>query len=55
VLAGFAPNLNKRLHVGHLKNLAKGGPAGFQFAVAKAFQGLEHGLLTLGLFPLHEV
>jgi arginyl-tRNA synthetase len=54
-LANYLLTLAKGLANVYAKQSIKGGPAGFQFAVAKAFQALEQGLLTLGLFPLHEV
>src|SRR5262249_47287085 len=47
--------LVKELGAAYAKQSIKGGPVGFQYAVARAYQALENGLVLLGLFPLHEV
>jgi arginyl-tRNA synthetase len=54
-LANFLLTLAKGLAKVYAKQSIKDGPEGFQFAVAQAFQALEKGMVTLGLFPLHEV
>jgi arginyl-tRNA synthetase len=54
-LANYVLVLAKGLAKAYAKQSIKGGPPGFQFAVAKAFRTLEKGMVTLGLFPLHEV
>jgi arginyl-tRNA synthetase len=54
-LANFLLTLAKGLANAYSKKSIKEGKAGFQFAVSRAFQTLEKGMATLGLFPLHEV
>ena len=53
-LANYLPALARGLATAYAKQSIKNGPAGFQFAVSRAFQTLEQGIATLGLFPLHE-
>jgi arginyl-tRNA synthetase len=54
-LANYLLMLAKGLANVYAKQSIKGGPAGFQYAVAQAFQALQLSMVTLGLFPLHEV
>jgi arginyl-tRNA synthetase len=54
-LANYLLTLAKGLANAYGKQSIRGGPPGFQFAVARAFEALEKGMVTLGLFPLHEV
>jgi arginyl-tRNA synthetase len=54
-LANYLLTLAKGLAKVYAKQSIKDGAAGFQFAVTQAFQELEKGMMTLGLFPLHEV
>lgn len=54
-LANYLLALAKGLARVYAKQSIRGGPAGFQFAVARAFQALQKGTAALGLFPLHEV
>jgi arginyl-tRNA synthetase len=54
-LANYLLTLAKGLANAYGKQSIKGGPAGFQFAIATAFQALQKGMVMLGLFPLHEV
>jgi arginyl-tRNA synthetase len=54
-LANYLLTLAKGLAKVYAKQSIKDGPPGFQFAVAQAFQTLHQGMVTLGLFPLHEV
>jgi len=54
-LANYLLTLAKGLAKVYAKQSIKGGPPGFQYAVARAFRTLERGMVTLGLFPLHEV
>jgi arginyl-tRNA synthetase len=54
-LANYLLPLAKSLAKVYAKQSIKGGSAGFQFAVSQAFMALERGMVTLGLFPLHEV
>jgi arginyl-tRNA synthetase len=54
-LANYLLTLAKGLANAYGKQSIKGGPPGFQFAVARAFKALQEGMVTLGLFPLHQV
>jgi arginyl-tRNA synthetase len=54
-LANYLLTLARGLAKVYAKQSIKGGPAGFQFAVSRAYQTLEKGMTTLGLFPLLEV
>ena len=54
-LANHLLVLAKGLAKVYAKQSIKDGTAGFQFAVSQAFQALEGGMVSLGLFPLHEV
>ena len=54
-LANYLLTLARGLANAYGKQSIKGGPPGFQFAVAGAFQALQEGMVTLGLFPLHQV
>jgi arginyl-tRNA synthetase len=54
-LAIYLLKLAKGLAAVYAKQSIRGGPAGFQYAVARTFLALEQGMLTLGLFALHEV
>jgi arginyl-tRNA synthetase len=54
-LANYLFVLARGLARVYAKQSIKDGTAGFQFAVSRAFQALEQGMGTLGLFPLHEV
>jgi arginyl-tRNA synthetase len=54
-LANYLLTLAKGLAKVYAQQSIKDGPPGFQFAVSQAFQTLERGMVTLGLFPLHEV
>jgi arginyl-tRNA synthetase len=54
-VANYLLALAKELGAAYAKQSIKGGPAGFQFAVARAYQALENGMALLGLFPLREV
>jgi arginyl-tRNA synthetase len=54
-LANYLLVLAKGLAKVYAKKSIKDGTAGFQFAVAQAFQALQQGMVALGLFPLYEV
>jgi arginyl-tRNA synthetase len=54
-LANYLLALARGLANAYARQSIKNGSAGFQFAVSRAFQALEQGMVTLGLFPLHEV
>jgi arginyl-tRNA synthetase len=54
-LANYLLTLAKGLARVYATQSIKNGSPGFQFAVAQAFQTLEKGMVTLGLFPLFEV
>jgi arginyl-tRNA synthetase len=54
-LANYLLTLARGLACVYGKQSIKDGPAGFQYAVSKAFRTLEEGMATLGLFPLHAV
>jgi arginyl-tRNA synthetase len=54
-IAGSLLTLASRLAKVYARQSIRGGPAGFQFAVAQAFQTLAKGMVLLGLFPLREV
>ena len=54
-LANYLLTLAKGLATVYAKQSIKDGSAGYQFAVSQAFGALERGMVTLGLFPLHQV
>lgn len=54
-LADYLLTLAKGLAAVYAKQSIKNGLPGFQYAVARAFKTLEEGMVTLGLFPLHDV
>jgi arginyl-tRNA synthetase len=54
-LANYLLGLARGLAAVYAKQSIKGGTAGFQFAVSRAFGALEQDMATLGLFPLDEV
>jgi arginyl-tRNA synthetase len=54
-VANYLVVLAKGLAKAYARQSIKDGPAGFQFAVGRAFAALERGMTLLGLFPLHEV
>jgi arginyl-tRNA synthetase len=54
-LANYLLTLAKGLARVYAQQSIMCGSAGFQFAVATAYQALQKGMVTLGLFPLHEV
>jgi arginyl-tRNA synthetase len=54
-LANYLLTLAKGLAKVYARQSIKDGSPGLQFAVSQAFKTLQKGMVTLGLFPLHEV
>jgi len=54
-LANYLLSLARGLAKVYAQQSIKNGAAGFQFAVSRAYQTLEQGMVLLGLFPLQEV
>lgn len=51
-LANYLPALAKGLAKAYARRTIRGGPAGYQYAVSRAYQALSAGMATLGLCPL---